>query len=86
MSDKQAADKDDRGDSRWDEGIRALINGNVHHEADGTRLHESESEQAESKAEAKPGSAKRPSGKKRAKQSRHPSVGGAQQKKRRRAS
>jgi hypothetical protein len=85
MSDKQTADKGDRGESRWDEGVRALINGSVHHESDGTRLHESESERAESKLKAKPGSAKRSSGKHRAERSRRPSLGG-QQKKHRRAS
>ena len=77
MKDKKSADKDDQMKSGWDEGIRALINGNVHHEMGGTRLHE---EQFDSTMEVKRGSAKRPSGKQRAKR---PSRGSTEEQQRR---
>lgn len=62
MSDKRSEDKDGQPDTYWDVGIRALIRGNVHHEADGASLHGGDSKQHDP---AQPGgarSAERPSG------------------------
>jgi hypothetical protein len=85
MIDKQRGDESDLARSGWDEGIRALIKGKVHHDMGGTRLHENGSERAESTARSTRGPAGRPSGKQGAKRTRRPS-GGDQQREQRRAS
>lgn len=62
MSDKRSEDKDGQPDTYWDIGIRALIRGNVHHEADGASLHGGDSKQHDPAEPGEAGSAERPSG------------------------
>ncbi len=62
MSDKSSEDKDGQPETFWDIGIRALIRGNVHHEADGASLHGGDSKQYDPAQPREVGSVKRPSG------------------------
>jgi hypothetical protein len=40
MSNERTSDGPEQPESYWDEGIRALIRGTLHHDLDGTSLHE----------------------------------------------
>lgn len=85
MSDKRSEDKDGQPDNYWDIGIRALIQGNVHHEADGASLHGGDSKQQDPAQRGEAGSVERPSGEDTAR--RHRQIRGvASGRKRRRAS
>jgi len=62
MSDKRAEDKDGQPETCWDIGIRALIQGKVHHEADGASLHGGDSKQNDPAQPGEAGSVEGPSG------------------------
>ncbi|MCH7682219.1 MAG: hypothetical protein IIB35_00715 [Gemmatimonadetes bacterium] len=61
MSDKRSEDKDGQPETCWDIGIRALIQGKVHHEADGASLHGGDSKQHDPAQTGEAGSVERPS-------------------------
>ena len=85
MSDKHSEDKDGQPETCWNIGIRALIQGNVHHEADGASLHGGDSEQHAPAQPGEAGSVERPGGEDTAKRRRQ-IRGVASGRKRRRAS
>ena len=62
MSDKRSEDKDGQPETCWDISIRALIRGNVHHEADGASLHGGDSKRHDPAQPGEAGSVERPSG------------------------
>ncbi len=70
MSDKHSQDKDGQPETCWDIGIRALIRGNVHHEADGASLHGGDSKQHDPAQPGEAGTVERPSGEDRARRRR----------------
>lgn len=85
MSDKRSEDKDGQPETCWDLGIRALIQGKVHHEADGASLHAGDSKQHDPAQTGEAGSVERPSGEDTARRRRQ-TRGVASGRKRRRAS
>ena len=70
MSDKHSEDRDGQPETCWDIGIRALIRGNVHHEAGGTSLQGGDSKQHDPAQPGEAGSVERPSGEDKARRRR----------------
>lgn len=70
MSDKSFEDIEGQPETYWDIGIRALIRGSVHHEADGASLHGGDSKRHNPAQPGEAGSAERPGGEDKARRRR----------------